>query len=45
LEKEMKLNLLSMGCGIPVPKLSGTLLDMEFKGQIKSRPGVIFNLL
>jgi DNA processing protein len=45
IEKEMNLNLLSMACGIPIPKLSATLLDMEFKGLIKSRPGGIFKLL
>ncbi len=44
-EKEMNLNLLSIQCGMPVSKLSATLLDLEFKGLVKSRPGGIFKLL
>jgi len=44
-EKEMNLNLISMNSGIPIPKLAATLLDLEFKGLVKSRPGGIFRLL
>ena len=44
-EKEMNLNLLSIASGIPIPKLSATLLDLEFKGLVKSKPGGIFKLL
>ena len=41
-EKEMNLNLLSLKCGMPVSKLSATLLDLEFKGLVKSKPGGIY---
>lgn len=44
-EKEMNLNLLALKCALPVGKVSATLLDLEFKGLIKSRPGGIFKLL
>ena len=41
-EKEMNLNILSLKCGMPVSKLSATLLDLEFKGLVKSKPGGIY---
>jgi DNA processing protein len=44
-EKEMNLNLLSLKCSIPVSKLSATLLDLEFKGLIKSKPGGIYRVI
>ena len=44
-EKEMNLNLISVNTGITIPKLSATLLDMEFKGMVKSRPGGLYKLL
>lgn len=44
-EKEMNLNLLSLKCGIPVSKLSATLLDLEFKGLVKSKPGGIYRMV
>ncbi|PWD99956.1 DNA-processing protein DprA [Marinilabilia rubra] len=44
-EKEMNLNLLSLKCGIPVSKLSATLLDLEFKGLVKSKPGGIYRVV
>ncbi|WP_026473830.1 DNA-processing protein DprA [Alkaliflexus imshenetskii] len=43
-EKEMNLNLLARSCNLPVGKASATLLDLEFKGLVKSRPGGIFKL-
>ncbi|ASB49571.1 DNA-processing protein DprA [Alkalitalea saponilacus] len=44
-EKEMNLNLLGLQLGMPIGRLSATLLDMEFKGLVKSRPGGVFKLL
>lgn len=44
-EKEMNLNLLALQCAMPVGKVSATLLDLEFKGMIKSRPGGIYKLI
>ncbi|HKK68771.1 MAG TPA: DNA-processing protein DprA, partial [Bacteroidales bacterium] len=44
-EKEMNLNLLSLKCGIPVSKLSATLLELEFKGLVKSKPGGIYRMV
>jgi DNA processing protein len=44
-EKEMNLNLLSLKCGMPVSKLSATLLDLEFKGLVKSKPGGIYRVV
>ncbi|MFO8000673.1 MAG: DNA-processing protein DprA [Marinilabilia sp.] len=41
-EKEMNLNVLSLKCSIPVSKLSATLLELEFKGLVKSKPGGIY---
>jgi DNA processing protein len=45
IEKEMNLNLLALQCAMPVGKVSATLLDLEFKGMIKSRPGGIYKLI
>ncbi len=44
-EKELNLNLLAMKCALPVGKVSASLLDLEFKGLIKSRPGGIYKLI
>lgn len=44
-EREMNLNILSLKCGIPVSKLSATLLDLEFKGLVKSKPGGIYRVV
>jgi DNA processing protein len=44
-EKEINLNLLSLKCGIPVSKLSATLLELEFKGLVKSKPGGIYRVV
>lgn len=44
-EKEMNLNLLALNCAMPVGKVSATLLDLEFKGLIKSRPGGIYKIV
>ena len=44
-EKEMNLNLLALKCAMPVGKVSATLLDLEFKGLIKSRPGGIYKII
>jgi DNA processing protein len=44
-EQEMNLNLLSLKCGLPVSKLSATLLDLEFKGLVKSKPGGIYRVV
>ena len=44
-EKEMNLNLLVLKTGMPVGKLSAVLLDLEFKGMIKSRPGGIYKII
>lgn len=43
-ENELNLNILSLKCGIPVSKLSATLLDLEFKGLVKSKPGGIYKV-
>ena len=43
-EKEMNINLLALQCNMPVGKVSAALLDLEFKGMVKSRPGGIFKL-
>ncbi len=43
--KEMNLNILSLECGIPVSKLSATLLELEFKGLIKSKPGGVYRVV
>ena len=45
IEKEMNLNLLVLKTGMPVGKLSAVLLDLEFKGMIKSRPGGIYKII
>jgi len=44
-EKEMNLNLLALKCAYPVGKVSATLLELEFKGLIKSCPGGMYKLL
>jgi DNA processing protein len=44
-EKEINLNVLVVKTGIPVGRLSATLLDLEFKGLVKSRPGGVFKLM
>lgn len=44
-EQEMNLNLLSVKCGIPISKLSATLLDLEFKGLVKSKPGGLYRVV
>jgi DNA processing protein len=44
-EKELNLNLLSLKCSIPISKLSATLLDLEFKGLVKSKPGGIYRVV
>jgi DNA processing protein len=44
-EKELNLNLLSLKCNIPISKLSATLLDLEFKGLVKSKPGGIYRVV
>lgn len=44
-EKEMNLNLISTATGIPIPRLSAILLEMEFKGLIKSMPGGMYRML
>jgi DNA processing protein len=44
-EKEMNLNLLALKCEMPVGKVSATLLELEFKGLIKSCPGGIYKLV
>ncbi|MGQ1890313.1 DNA-processing protein DprA [Thermophagus sp. OGC60D27] len=44
-EEELNLNLLSLKCGIPVSKLSAILLDLEFKGLVKSKPGGIYRVV
>lgn len=44
-EKEMNLNLLALKANIPVGKLSAVLLNLEFKGMIKSRPGGIYKII
>lgn len=43
-EKEMNLNLLVIKTGMQVGKLSAVLLDLEFKGMVKSRPGGIYKI-
>jgi DNA processing protein len=44
-EQEMNLNLLSLKCAMPISKLSATLLDLEFKGLVKSKPGGIYRVV
>ncbi len=44
-EKEMNLNLLGLKCQMPISKLSAILLELEFKGLIKSRPGSIYRVV
>ena len=44
-EKEMNLNLLSLKSSIPVSKLSATLLELEFKGLVKGKPGGIYRMV
>lgn len=44
-EKELNINLLALRCALPIGKVSATLLDLEFKGMIKSIPGGIFKLM
>ena len=44
-EKEMNLNLLALKCEMQVGKVSATLLDLEFKGLIKSCPGGMYKLI
>ncbi len=44
-EKEMNLNLLVIKTGIQVGKLSAILLNLEFKGMVKSLPGGIFKII
>jgi DNA processing protein len=44
-EKEMNLNLLALKCEMLVGKVSATLLDLEFKGLIKSCPGGMYKLI
>jgi len=41
-EEELNLNLLSLKCGIPVSRLSAILLELEFKGLVKCKPGGIY---
>ncbi len=44
-EKEMNLNLLGLKCQMPISQLSGILLELEFKGLIKTRPGGIYRIV
>ncbi|SFE12161.1 DNA-processing protein DprA [Thermophagus xiamenensis] len=44
-EKELNMNILSLKCGIPVSKLSSILLELEFKGLVKSKPGGIYRAI
>ncbi len=44
-EKEMNLNLLGLKCQLPISKLSAILLELEFKGLVKSRPGSIYRII
>ena len=44
-EKEVNLNILAMKCGMHVGKISANLLELEFKGLVKSCPGSIYKLI
>ncbi len=44
-EKEMNLNLLGLKCQMPISQLSAILLELEFKGLIKTRPGGIYRIV
>ena len=44
-EREMNLNLLGLKCQMPISQLSAILLELEFKGLIKSRPGGIYRIV
>ena len=44
-EKEINLNILALKCGFPVGKVAASLLELEFKGLVKSCPGSIYKLV
>ena len=44
-EKEMNLNLLALQCEMTIGKISATLLDLEFKGLVKSCPGGMYKVM
>ncbi|MDR2927481.1 MAG: DNA-processing protein DprA [Cytophagaceae bacterium] len=44
-EKELNLNVLAFRCELPVGKASSSLLELEFKGLVKSRPGGMFKIV
>ena len=41
---DLQLDLLSIQSGIPLNKLAGLLLNLEFRGLVRSAPGKIFGL-
>ena len=43
--EKQQLDIIALNCGLPIFKVSGTLLNMELKGVVRPLPGKLFEVI